>query len=200
MTAKRDLKKRVRDRQQRTGESYTTAREHVLAGRDPGDERDPGRTPVEVLELVDLSAEAARLGLVCRAAMAPALVERVDGATVLARLRTALLAAEGDPGTALLRRVLLRGEDDLAPILRLASDALERARDFMARARAGIAGPSESGRMLALHVDGKLRAETIVFVLCPQPPRVAGLRPPLLLVWPPEPLLRIEDFNVWAAP
>lgn len=37
MTAKRDLKKRIRDRQAKTGESYTTARRHVLAARDRGD-------------------------------------------------------------------------------------------------------------------------------------------------------------------
>jgi hypothetical protein len=34
MTRKRDLKKRIRDRQAKTGESYTTARRHVLAARD----------------------------------------------------------------------------------------------------------------------------------------------------------------------
>lgn len=41
MTAKRDLKRRVRQRQARTGEAYVTARRHVLATRPhatPGDE------------------------------------------------------------------------------------------------------------------------------------------------------------------
>src|SRR5690242_10856808 len=40
MTAKRDLKKRIRDRQAKTGESYTTARRHVLAARDREQESD----------------------------------------------------------------------------------------------------------------------------------------------------------------
>ena len=35
MTANRDLKRRVRDRQAQTGESYMTALHHVLAQRDP---------------------------------------------------------------------------------------------------------------------------------------------------------------------
>jgi hypothetical protein len=36
MTAKRDLKRRVRQRQARTGESYVTARRHVVAAASPG--------------------------------------------------------------------------------------------------------------------------------------------------------------------
>jgi hypothetical protein len=190
MTAKRDLKKRVRARQERTGESYTRAREHVLAARQP----------LDVLELVDLSAEAARLGLPCRAAMAPSLTTRVDGATVLARLRAALLASEGDPGTKLMRDVLLHGVPDVAslPVSSLAPDSLERVRAFMARARAGIAGASPSGRMLALHVDGSARGETVVLVLCAAPPAITAQRPPMLLVWSPESLLDWNDIGIWA--
>jgi hypothetical protein len=154
-----------------------------------------------VLELVDLSAEATRAGLACRAAMAPALAGRVDGATVLARLRTALLASESDPGTKLLRDVLLGGAPDAIglPVTSLGPDSLERVRAFMARARAGIAGPSPSGRMLALHVDGRERAETVVFILCPAPPAIAARRPPMLLVWSPEPLLDWHDVGIWGA-
>jgi len=44
MTAKRDLKRRVRERQARTGESYTTARRHVLAARDENAADDPEAT------------------------------------------------------------------------------------------------------------------------------------------------------------
>jgi hypothetical protein len=35
MTTKKDLKKRVRARHAKTGDSYSTARLHVLRGKDP---------------------------------------------------------------------------------------------------------------------------------------------------------------------
>ncbi|HSD90238.1 MAG TPA: FHA domain-containing protein [Kofleriaceae bacterium] len=44
MTAKRDLKRRVRERQARTGESYTTALRHVLAARED-DTAEPDTLP-----------------------------------------------------------------------------------------------------------------------------------------------------------
>ena len=186
MTAKRDLKKRVRERQARTGESYTSAREQVLAARAP--------ELVPVIELVDVSAEATRLGLVCRALMVPTLAERVDAATVLARLRTALLATEGDPSTAFLRRVLLRGEPAGPMPLGTVLEGVEAARRFMARARAGIGGASEGGRMLALHVDGRVGSETIVCMLWPSPPAYATPgRPATLIMWPPENVFALDD-------
>jgi hypothetical protein len=37
MTANKDLKKRIRDRQAKTGESYTTARSHIIRTRDTQD-------------------------------------------------------------------------------------------------------------------------------------------------------------------
>src|SRR5262245_42299735 len=52
MTKKRDLKRRVRERQQQTGESYVTARRHVLAARpatdgDGDDDGDDDDEPTE---------------------------------------------------------------------------------------------------------------------------------------------------------
>lgn len=44
MTARKDLKSRIRQRQKKTDESYTTARLHVLRARDRGD---PGEVPRE---------------------------------------------------------------------------------------------------------------------------------------------------------
>ena len=41
MTAKKDFKRRVRARQERTGESYTTARRHVVAERAPASAASP---------------------------------------------------------------------------------------------------------------------------------------------------------------
>jgi hypothetical protein len=53
MTRKRDLKKRIRDRQAKTGETYTTARRHVLAARPATDDEqleptDPGIAEGEI--------------------------------------------------------------------------------------------------------------------------------------------------------
>src|SRR5688572_2450348 len=88
MTAKKDLKKRARDRQARTGESYVTALGHVRAQR-------PG-TPIPVVVLVDLTAVGAAEGLSCRISMYPGLTGRVDPAAALARLRQALMATPDD--------------------------------------------------------------------------------------------------------
>ncbi len=190
MTSKRDLKKRVRARQERTGESYTSALAHVRSDR-------PALVPV--VELVDLSAEAARLGLACSVAMFPALAERVDGGTVLARLRHALLATEGDPQTALLRRVLLRGEP--APVVTSwPLESFDEGRRFMTRARAGIGGASPSGRMLALHVDGRRGPEMAVCFLWPTPPPPMRARPPSLLLSTAEAMFNVDENGVWTIP
>jgi len=194
MTAKRDLKKRVRERQAKTGESYTTAREHVLAGRE-APEPEPAREPMSVLELVDLTPAAERLGLRCRASIFPDLAKRVDGATVLARLRAALLATEGDPATALLRGVLLRGEPP-PPVTMLSGEFLEETRRFVKRVRAGLGGPSKGGRMLALQVDGKQGSEMVICGLWPAPPPHLKVdRPPALLLCRPDSLYAGDAFQ-----
>ena len=76
MTRRRDLKRRVRERQARTGESYTAALKHVLAARPAGDAPEAidssrnvstlanrvdsasgsgGGKPLSVVEMIDLS-------------------------------------------------------------------------------------------------------------------------------------------------
>jgi hypothetical protein len=90
MTRQRDLKRRIRERQARTGESYVTARRHVVAGREasvPGD--------VRVVDLLDVSSLAASLGFRCRVAMFPELADRVEPAIALAALRDALVRTGG---------------------------------------------------------------------------------------------------------
>src|SRR5262245_19310635 len=71
MTKKKDLKKRVRERQARTKESYTTALAHVLSGR-------PAVEEELVVEMIDLTAEAERLAIRCHARAWPELIARVD--------------------------------------------------------------------------------------------------------------------------
>jgi hypothetical protein len=177
MTAKRDLKKRARERQARTGERYTTALAEVLAERP---ER-PGQVPV--LELIELTAEAAALGLRCRAAMFPDIAARVDGAGVLARLRDALVVTRDDRRMQVIRSVLLDGAPLAAPA-RPSLEVVADVRAFRDRVRAGLAGVSDSGTMLALNVEGRHdgRVELVVCRLCAPPPVPGGPRDPLLLV------------------
>jgi hypothetical protein len=173
MTAKRDLKRRVRERQAQTGERYTTALDEVLAER-------PGRVPV--LELIDLSADAATVGLRCRAAMFPDVGAGVDGARVLARLRDALLATRDDPRMQVMRSVLLDGAPLAAPARR-PLEVVADARAFRDRVRAGLGGVSDGGTMLALSVDTRRGGlELVICRLMPPPPVPVGPRDPLLLV------------------
>lgn len=153
MTAKRDLKRRVRERQARTGESYTTARRHVVAARAP--------TPaIAVDEAIDLTPLAAERGLRCSVVMMPALAARVEPEPVVTAVRDALVASERDPDAALLRSIALRGEVVRAPFQPPRDDSH---RAFVERVRAGVGGLSADGRILALHVAGR---DGVVPVLC----------------------------------
>jgi hypothetical protein len=167
MTAKRDLKRRVRERQGRTGESYMTALRHVLDQR-------PSAVPV--VEMIELSEVATAMGFQCRVRMAPALAERIDAVGALRRLRDALITTEPDPAFDLMRRVVLHGE---SPVLR--PHGLDAGRRFLARVHAGIGGISEHGRMLALMVDGRRGPEMIVFMLWLAPVQYVQYRPSLVL-------------------
>ena len=167
MTAKRDLKRRVRERQGRTGESYMTALRHVL---------DQRPSVVPVVEMIELSEVGAAMGIQCRVRMAPVLAGRIDAVGALRRLRDALIATERDPAFDLMRRVVMYGE---APAARPIGIDLNRR--FLARVHAGIGGISEHGRMLALMVDGRLGPEMIVFMLWLSPVSYTRYRPSLVL-------------------
>jgi hypothetical protein len=167
MTAKRDLKRRVRERQGRTGESYMTALRHVLDQR-------PSAVPV--VEMIELSEVAAALAIQCRVRMSPVLAGRIDAVGALRRLREALIATERDPAFDLMRRVVMHGE---APVARMTG--IDIGRRFMDRVRAGIGGISEHGRMLALMVDGRRGPEMVVFMLWLAPVAYVQYRPSLIL-------------------
>lgn len=146
MTQHRDLKRRIRDRMERTGESYVTARQHVLAARD----EEPKRPPFDVVEPVDVSAEARRLGLACGAAMFPRLASRVSATAALTRLRDAVLATGRDPTIDVMRALVLHGERPASARAELWD--FEEVRAWIRRVRAGIGGASPAGRMLALAI------------------------------------------------
>jgi hypothetical protein len=169
MTAKRDLKRRVRERQGRTGESYMTALRHVLDQR-------PNAVPV--VEMIELSEVAAAMGIQCRVRMSPALADRIDAVGALRRLREALVATASDPAFELMRRVVLHGE---SPVLKIKATAIDFGRRFMARVRAGIGGISEHGRLLALMVDGRHGPEMVVFHLWLAAAQHLEYRPSLVL-------------------
>jgi hypothetical protein len=167
MTARRDLKRRVRERQARTGESYMTALRHVL----------DNRPAVPVVELIDITDIAAALGIACKARLTPTLADRIDAASALRQLRDALVATLHDPALDLMRRVVLGGE---SPTIKPTSIDTRR---FMTRVRAGIGGVAEHGRLLALAVDGRRGhgPEMVVFLLLLSPVAYVSYTPTVVL-------------------
>jgi hypothetical protein len=162
MTAKRDLKKRVRARQAKTGESYTAARRHVTAARPAAEVDDeaetgdsspsdaPASPPIAVDSLVDVTAMATSVGLRCKILMSERLAEAIDPKRILLELRFMLLSTVRDPTSDRLRAVALHGDTSAPP--------LGRARDprqvhFLARLRAGASAISTDGRALGFRID-----------------------------------------------
>jgi hypothetical protein len=183
MTRKRDLKKRVRERQERTGERYTTALQHVRGRRVP---------KVPVIELGDMTAEAAGLGIKCRVFAFPDLAEKIGCAAILRRLRDALQATGDDPATELMRTVVMRGE---RPLVAWGSPrSLIEMERFLARARAGLGGVSESGTMLALHVAGQGGVETVLCLLWLPLVLAFASREPSIILATPDALIEQEPF------
>jgi hypothetical protein len=144
MTKKRDLKRRVRERQARTGESYVTARRHVTAAVEPVE-----KTTIPIVELVDVTAEAAQRGLRCTVMITPELVQRVEAPAVVERLHAVLAATPDDPTTAIMRDVAFAGvTPKRVPRMR----DFEALRRFFQRARAGLGGASDNGMHLAFPI------------------------------------------------
>jgi hypothetical protein len=170
MTAKRDLKRRVRDRQARTGESYMTALRHVRDQRTPSPVVEPAASAMDVSEMFDITEIAATLGMKCRVRLAPGLAPRIDAASVLRQLRTALTTTERDRQFDTMRAVVLHGEQRLGQPL----DAHASWR-FAERLRTGVGGISDTGRLLAMTVNGRQGLEMLVFALWLPPAEFAHL-------------------------
>jgi hypothetical protein len=159
MTAKKDLKRRVRARQEKTGESYTAALAKVR------------KPTVPTLELEDVTALAAGLGIRCKVFAFPG----IDAERALTKIRDALLATPGDPATERLRGALFENKAPHDPRtwkVEALHGVLDNTRHFFARARAGIGGVS--GHLISVHVG-----ETpVVGILWAMP----GSRPPLFVL------------------
>jgi hypothetical protein len=189
MTARRDLKRRVRERQAQTGESYVTALRHVLDQRpspdraEPDETRPEGRLAFPVVEMTDISDEASRFGIRTRLLMAPELVGTVDSTSLVLQLRNALLATASDLALGVMRDAVLGGH--LPPPVEPRGVKTQVAvsfgdRQFVARVRAGIGGVSDSGRMLALTIQGHHTSQLVVFLLWQVPPAHVWRQPSLL--------------------
>jgi hypothetical protein len=168
MTKQRDLKRLVRERQVRTGESYVTALRNV---------RVPPRTgTIPVVEYVDVTEVGELLGMQCRVMVSPELTTRVDVGAVLRKLRSVLLTTTPDPAFDLMRAVVLRGEHPPS-----APPTLDEGLRFLVRLRAGIGGVCPSGRIVALTVAGSAGVEQVVFLLWLTPARNIHVRPALVV-------------------
>jgi hypothetical protein len=155
MTDQRDLKRRVRERQARTGESYTTALRRV---------REQRSRAVPVVELTEISDTAGTLGFKCRVMVMRALGERIDVGDTLRQLRGALVTTRAEPASWLMRAMVLYGERPM-----LAPPTFDDGLRFVRRARAGIVGFSACGRLLALPVETRRGAEPVIFHLWTMP-------------------------------
>jgi hypothetical protein len=127
MTRKKDLKRRVRERQAKTGESYTAALAHIR------------KQPIEIEELPDATPAAKAAGLDCNAVVSkPELKEEA----LFVRVRE-MLEALGVP----LQRLT-----PVPPAIKLAVEA----RRFLESVREGSRGVSKDGSLFALEWNGRV--------------------------------------------
>ena len=163
MTAKKDLKKRVRERQAKTGERYTSALKHVL-----GQASRPGAAPGVEVSFREVTPLAGAVGLSCRAFVTPGFPEPLQRPG-LEQLHRILTASADEPGLGLFRRALLHGEGEGS--LKGPPSALGHvfsAQAFIRNLRLGIRGPSRDGLSLAFDVTEEGRPPaTLVASLSP---------------------------------
>lgn len=162
MTIKKDLKKRIRERQEKTGESYTTARMHVLNQAPAGAPEAPRVSEVSLQEVTPLLES---LGMRGQAFLTPGFSEAL-ARPALERLREVLLATRDDPGTRRMRAVLLEGEPDSLDVGSLMREWGET-RVFVRNLRLGMRGPSRSGRALSFELRTDGGPVTVVVALVP---------------------------------
>lgn len=170
MTVKKDLKKRVRERQEKTGEAYTTARTHVLS------QTHPGATKVSPLSLREVTPLVEGVGLKGQAFLTPHFPEAL-ARQVLEHLRELLLATRDEPAMQRMRAVLLHGEPDTMDFVSFSREWWSQTRMFVRNLRLGMRGPSQNGRVLSFELRADGGPVTMVVALVPS----AKQTPKLLL-------------------
>ena len=146
MTTKKTLKERVRERQQKTGERYTTALAHFRANSE---------------EPSDITALAREAGLTCTAS-ASARLPQARVRPALEALKALLLALGSDTGAAKMAAVLLRGEPGAPVSANGISEAVE-ARSFMSGVASGRRGVSANGRCAAFDTEDRTVVATVLW-------------------------------------
>jgi len=160
MTQQKDLKRRIRERMTRTGESYTAARASVLAQRPDAEadaetaaEAEPGvydviaeppRATIPVIEPRHVTVEAAALGLTCQVLA----TDGFDARRALLQLHDILVSTD-DADLEVMRAALLRGTK---PARR--RWWIEDVQRFLVRAKAGMGGVGPNGWLVAFVCDG----------------------------------------------
>jgi hypothetical protein len=170
MTRKRKLKRRVRERQARTGESYVTARRHVATTEQA---------------LVDITAQAAALGFRCSIAITRTLAAQVEPVLALSRLRDELARPHANVATA---RMFSIAFGIRSPALAFAAADPEALQQFVTAVRAGATGASSDGTLLAIQAMGKADVVPVICMLDAGAPLVL-MRPD---EWAPQPRLFVS--------
>jgi hypothetical protein len=113
MTAKRDLKRRVRQRQARTGESYVTARRRVLAARGQPDKRaGADAEPGETIEGAKTERGQTRRGATIERVVATEREETIERAVAIEREETIERAVTETRGAMVERMEATGGETE----------------------------------------------------------------------------------------
>jgi hypothetical protein len=144
MTQHKDLKRRIRERMDKTGESYTAARAQVLAQR-------PEPSLIPVVEPRHLTEEAVALGLQCKVLA----TDGFDARRAVETLRELLLATD-DADLDVMRAAVLYG---LRP--KPLRWSIVDVRRFLVRARGGLGGVAPGGWLLAFVSEGVMLLATL---------------------------------------
>jgi hypothetical protein len=158
MTSRRDLKRRIRQRQEQTGERYTTARAHVLDAPPPA---------ISVVELVDVDDRARAAGVAAPTRVTPGVARFADEVPRLhEQLRRILIGPTA--GLAPMRRVVVDGSQESWTESGSTRTLIASVGAFLESLRAGLRGPGLGGRMVAFDAVLGGSTRTVVAQLLPR--------------------------------